>query len=187
MTKKLVVVIALFMIASLPVAGCINVVVKNNDTENDNEPHNPTLTKEASSANATVIITYPKSIYPLKVSSSDGDRWRWSWKIQFTEVNGTAVALNGMNHFISCSSVAYGALGQEAGFSNVTVAGKGWYQHESWMDAPINSPLCGKLVFECWGTDQYGQPLYTLESNTTRTLELREPIAFEVTIWPPQV
>jgi hypothetical protein len=74
--------------------------------------------------------------------------------MQFAEVNGKAVTLNGMNHFISCSGVAYGALGQEAAFSNITVAGKGGYQHESWMDAPINSPLCEKLVFECWGTDQ---------------------------------
>jgi hypothetical protein len=184
MIKKLAVVIALDMVASLSLAGCIKIIERKN---NDTEPHYPTLTKEASSANANVIITYPKSIYPLKVSSSDGDRWIWSWKIQFTEVNGTAVTLSGMNHFISSAGVSYGALGQEAGFSNVTVAGKGGYQHESWMETPINSPLYGKLVFECWGTDQYGHPLYTLESNATRTLELREPIAFEVTIWPPQV
>jgi hypothetical protein len=58
MTKKLVVVIALFMIASLPAAGCINVVVNNNDADQNY----PTLTKEASSGNATVIVTYPKRV-----------------------------------------------------------------------------------------------------------------------------
>ena len=112
MIKKLAVVIVLVTIASLSLAGCIRIIDRKN---NDTEQHYPTLTKEASSPNAMVIITYPKSVYPLKVSSSDGDRWRWSWKLQFTEVNGTAVTLNGMNHFISSAGVAYGALGTGSG------------------------------------------------------------------------
>lgn len=184
MIKKLAVVVALVMVASLSLAGCIKIIERKND---DTEQHYPTLTKEAPSSNAMVIITYPKYIYPLKVRDNDGVRRSWSWKIQFAEVNGTAVTLNCVNRFVSSSGVSYGALGQEPGFSNVTVAGNGEYRYESWMDASINSPLYGKLVFECWGTDQYGQPLFTRESNTTGKLESTEPIAFEVTIWPPQV
>jgi hypothetical protein len=105
MIKKLAVVVALVMVASLSLAGCIKIIERKND---DTEQHYPTLTKEASSSNAMVIITYPKYIYPLKVRDNDGVRWRWSWKIQFAEVNGTAVSLNCVNRFVSSSGVSYG-------------------------------------------------------------------------------